>query len=36
MYDFDEELENDLTTIDFKLVTFLGNVMKFVHGEQTI
>jgi hypothetical protein len=36
MYDFDNELEEDLTIIDFKITTFIGNVLRFIQGEQTL
>ena len=31
-YDYDENLEKDLTVIDFRITTFLGNIMRFVQS----
>jgi hypothetical protein len=36
MYDYDMELEEDVTVIDFKIVTFLGNVLKFMQADAII
>ena len=33
MYDFDEQLEKDLTEIDFKITTFLGNVLTYIQQQ---
>ena len=33
-YDYDKELEEDITVIDFKIVTFLGNILKYLQGEK--
>jgi len=35
-YDFDEALEKELTAIDFKITTFLGNVMAWVQEQESI
>lgn len=35
-YDFDEKLENEVTAIDFKVTTFLGNVMAFIQEQSAI
>ena len=35
-YDFDEKLENEITAIDFKITTFLGNVMAFIQEQSAI
>jgi hypothetical protein len=35
-YDFDETLENDITAIDFKITTFLGNVMSYIQEQEAI
>jgi hypothetical protein len=35
-YDFDQEFEEDITVIDFRIVTFLGNVLKHIQTEQLI
>lgn len=31
-FDFDEELERDITEIEFRITTFLGNVMSYVQS----
>ena len=35
-FDFDETLEKDITAIDFKVTTFLGNVMAYIQEQQAI
>lgn len=35
-FDFDEEFEQKITDIQFKVTTFLGNVMAFIQGEQGV
>jgi hypothetical protein len=35
-YDFDEELEKDLTDIQFKITTFLGNIMAYIQEQGSI
>lgn len=35
-YDFDEALEKDITAIDFRVTTFLGNVMAYIQEQQAI
>jgi hypothetical protein len=35
-YDFDEKLEKELTTIEFRITTFLGNVMSFIQEQQAM
>jgi hypothetical protein len=35
-YDFDEQLEKDITAIEFKVTTFLGNVMAFIQEQSAI
>lgn len=35
-YDYDEQLENQITTIEFKITTFLGNVLGFIQEEGSI
>jgi hypothetical protein len=33
MYDFDEELEKDITSIDFEITTYLGNVLGWIQQQ---
>jgi len=33
MYDFDEQLEKDVTSIDFEMTTFLGNVLGWIQQQ---
>jgi hypothetical protein len=33
MYDFDEDLEKDVTSIDFEVTTFLGNVLGWIQQQ---
>ena len=35
-YDFDEGLEKELTAIEFKITTFLGNVMAWIQEQESI
>jgi len=32
-YDYDEDLEKDLTTIEFRITTFLGNVLRWLQEQ---
>jgi hypothetical protein len=36
MYDYDEEFEKQVTNIEFKITTFLGNVLAFIQENQGI
>lgn len=33
-YDYDEELEKKITEVEFKITTFLGNVLAYIQKEQ--
>lgn len=35
-YDYDQELEEDITVIDFKIVTFLGNVLHYIQNQSIL
>lgn len=35
-YDFDEKLEKELTAIEFRVTTFLGNVMAFIQEQSAV
>jgi len=35
-YDFDEKFEKEITNIEFKITTFLGNVLAFIQNQGTI
>jgi len=35
-YDFDEEFEKEITAIEFRITTFLGNVLAFIQEQGSI
>lgn len=35
-YDFDEKLENEITSIEFRITTFLGNALAYIQEQQAI